>query len=82
MSRTGRRAPRAERLCALLDAGDHAAARAESRAVLADPEAAPQDRAAAEAALASLAPDRGAVAAGAAGIAVAVAIAAGLLLRR
>jgi hypothetical protein len=80
-ARTERRSPRAERLHALLDGGDHGAARAEAWAVLADPEASDRDRAAAKAALASLAPDRGVLAAGAAGVAVAIAIAAGVLLR-
>jgi hypothetical protein len=81
MSRTERLPPRAERIRVLLDAGDHAAARAEARAVLADPGAPDRERAAAGDALASLAPDRGVAAAGAIGAAVAIAIAAGLLLR-
>lgn len=81
MSRTERRLPRAERIRTLLEGGDHAAARAEARAVLADAEAPDRERAAAVEALASLAPDRGVLAAGAVGLAVAVAVAAGVLLR-
>ena len=80
--RSERRSPRAERMQALLDAGDHGGARAEAGAVLAEPEAPDRDRAAARAVLAALAPDRGVVAAGAIGVAVAVAIAVGVLLRR
>jgi hypothetical protein len=49
--------------------------------VLADEGASERERAAAEGALASLAPDRGVVAAGAAGVAVAVAILVSVLLR-
>ncbi|HET8538236.1 MAG TPA: hypothetical protein VFL83_00045 [Anaeromyxobacter sp.] len=79
MSRTERRP--AERLQALLDAGDHGAGRAEARAILADPDAPERARAAAADALASLAPDRGVVAAGALGVAAAIAVAAWLLLR-
>ncbi len=79
--RPDRRSPRAARIQALLDAGEHAAARAEARAVIADEQAPERDRAAARAALGSLAPDGGAVAAGVAGVAVAIAIVAGLLLR-
>jgi hypothetical protein len=81
MPRTERRPPRAERIDALLDAGDHAAARAEARAVLADAGAPERERAAAAEALASLAPDRGVVAAGLAGVAVAAAVLASVLLR-
>jgi hypothetical protein len=81
MPRTERRSQRAERLDALLDAGDHAAARAEARALLVDPAATDRERDAARDALASLAPDRGVVAAGALGIAAAIAIVAGVLLR-
>lgn len=81
MSRAERRPPRAERLRALLDAGDHAAARAEARAVCADAAATDRERAAAEEALASLAPDRGVVAAGAVGVAIALAVAISVLLR-
>lgn len=81
MSRSERRPPRAERIHALLESGDHRAARAEARAVLSDPAAAERERSAAEDALASLAPDRGVVAAGAVGVAVAVALALAVLLR-
>jgi hypothetical protein len=81
MSRKERRPPRAERIRSLLEAGDHRAARAEARAVLADEGAGPEEREAAAAALSSLSPDPGAVAAGAAGVAAAVAIAAAVLLR-
>lgn len=81
MSRSQRLPERAERIQALLDAGDHRRARAEARAVLADGAASERERGAAAEALASLAPDRGVVAAGAVGVAVAVAIAASVLLR-
>jgi hypothetical protein len=81
MSRAERRPPRAERIQGLVEAGDHGAARAEARAVLADPGAPERERAAAAEALASLAPDRGVVAAGAIGVAVALAVAASVLLR-
>ncbi len=81
MSRKERRAPRAERLRALLDAGDHAAARAEARAVLADEAASPDERRAAAAAFESLSPEPGAVAAGAIGVAAALAVALAVLLR-
>jgi hypothetical protein len=79
--RSERRSPRAERMQALLDAGDHGGARAEARGLLRDLDAPDRDRAAARAVLAALAPDRGVVAAGVAGIAVALAIAARVLLR-
>lgn len=76
MSRKDRgRTGRAERVRALLAGGDHAAAAAEARALLADPSSAEPERAAARAALDGLAPDRGAVLAGALAIAVAVAVA-------
>ncbi|HEX9051798.1 MAG TPA: hypothetical protein VF841_14805 [Anaeromyxobacter sp.] len=78
MSRSQRLPQRAE---ALLEAGDHRRARAEARGVLADPDASERERAAAAETLASLAPDRGVVAAGAVGVAVAVALAARVLLR-
>jgi hypothetical protein len=79
MARKERRSG-ADRLRALLEAGDHRAARAEARARLSDPSAAEADRAEAAAVLASLAPDRGAVLAGALGVAVAAAISAWTLL--
>ncbi len=81
MSRTQRLPDRAERIRALLEAGDHAGARDEARAVLADAGAPERERAAAAEALGSLAPDRGAVLAGAVGVAIAIALAAGVLLR-
>jgi hypothetical protein len=81
MSRKERRAPRAERIRGLLESGDHRAAAAEARAVLADGAATPDEREAAGAALASLAPERGAVAAGAAGVAVAIGLTLAVLLR-
>jgi hypothetical protein len=70
------RGGRAERVGALLEGGDHRAAAAEARLVLADPAASEPERAAARAALDGLAPERGAVIAGALGVAAAVAIAA------
>jgi hypothetical protein len=81
MSRKERRTSRAERLQGLLDAGDHAAARAEARAVLADQGAVPEERRAAAAALSSLSPEPGAVVAGAIGVAAAVALAVAVFLR-
>jgi hypothetical protein len=75
MARDRRKAAQAE-LAALLEAGDHRAARAAARARLAggapDPEA--------RAVLASLAPERGAVVAGMVGAALAVAVAAWTVL--
>ncbi len=76
MARKDRKAPEGDRLRALLDAGAHRRARAEARARL---QAAPDD-AEARAVLASLAPDPGAVVAGALGVAAAVAIAAWTIL--
>jgi hypothetical protein len=81
MSQSQRLQERAERIQALLDAGDHRRARAEARVVLGDAAASELERRAAAEAPASLAPDRGVVAAGAVGVAVAVAIAASVLLR-
>ncbi len=81
MSRRERRTARADRLRALLDAGDHRAARAEARLVLANPAAAEEERAAASAVLASLAPEPGAVAAGALGVAAGLALVVLVLLR-
>jgi hypothetical protein len=75
MARKERRTPGSERLRALLQAGDHRTARAEARARLADPSVPEVERAEAEAVLASLAPDRGAVLAGAIGVALSVAVA-------
>jgi hypothetical protein len=76
MARKDRKAPEGDRLRALLDAGQHRSARAEARARLA---LAPDDGEA-RAVLASLAPEPGAVIAGALGVAAAVAIAAWTLL--
>jgi hypothetical protein len=81
MSRKERRGPRAERIRTLLQAGDHAAARAEARATLHDPTASEPERTAASQALASLAPERGAVVAGVLGVAGALALSAFVLLR-
>jgi hypothetical protein len=80
MARKERRAPGAGRLRALLEQGDHRTAGAEARARLADPSAPEADRAEASAVLASLAPDPGVLAAGALGVAAAVAIAAWTIL--
>jgi hypothetical protein len=71
----------ADRLEALLELGDHAAARAEAARLLADPGSSEAARLAAREASARLAPERGAVLAGAAGVAVAAALAAWTLLR-
>jgi hypothetical protein len=81
MPRKERRASPADRIRTLLDAGDHRAARAEARALLADPAAADADRGNAAAALASLAPEPGAVVAGVLGVAAAVVLATLLVLR-
>jgi hypothetical protein len=81
MSRKERRASRAEGLQALIDGGDHGAARAEARAVLADGAASTEERRAAAAALSSLSPEPGAVVAGAIGVAAALAVAVAVLLR-
>jgi hypothetical protein len=74
MSRREKRGPRAERLRTLLEEGDHAAARAEARAVLAAPDAADSEREAAAAVLTSLDPDSGALIAGALGVAAAIVV--------
>lgn len=74
------KSPRGGRVQALLDAGDHRGARALAQAALADPAAGEAERAEAAAALASLVPDRGVIAAGALGVAVAVALAAWTLV--
>ena len=81
MARKERRAARAERLQALVDAGDLGAARAEARAMLAAAAAPPEERRAAAALLSSLSPEPGAVAAGAIGLAAALAVAVAVLLR-
>ncbi len=81
MSRKERRAPRVERIRALLEAGDHRAAGAEARALAADGGAPAEEREAAAGIVASLAPDRGALAAGAIGVAIAVGLAVAVLAR-
>jgi hypothetical protein len=80
MSRKERRAPRVERIRALLEAGDHRSAGAEARALAADASASEDERTAAAGILVSLAPDRGVVAAGALGVAVAIALAVVVLV--
>lgn len=62
----------ARRLEALLEAGDHRAAAAEARRALADAGSDDEERRAARAVLASLRPEPGAVAAGLAGVLVAL----------
>jgi hypothetical protein len=81
MSRKERRASRAERIRALLEAGDHAGARADAQAVLADAAAPEDERKAAADILSSLAPDRGVLAAGLLGVATAVVVALLVLVR-
>ncbi len=81
MSRKERRSPRAEPIRAALESGDHAAARAAARGILADPGASEEDRAAARDALASLRPEPAAAAAAAIGVVAAVVIAVLVLLR-
>jgi hypothetical protein len=76
MSRKQKAAATPSRLEALLASGDHRAAAREARAVLADPAAAPGERAQAAAALASLAPEPLALAFGLAGAVAALALAA------
>jgi hypothetical protein len=76
MARDRRKSAQGEALAALLEAGDHRAARALACARLAGGEPDPE----ATAALASLAPERGAVAAGIVGAAVAAAVAAWTVL--
>jgi hypothetical protein len=82
MARKDRRSTGQGRLRALLDAGDHRAARAEARALLGDPALPEADRVEASAVLASLAPDRGVLAAGLVGAAVAVALTIWTLVAR
>ena len=82
MSRKERRPDRSARLGALLERGDWGRARADGRAILADPAASEAERAAASEALRRLAPEPGALAVGAAGAAAFVLAAAlGLFLR-
>jgi hypothetical protein len=68
------------RLEALLETGDHRAARAESVRLLADPATPEADRAAAAEVLASLRPERAAVLVGLAGVVAAALITARVLL--
>jgi hypothetical protein len=68
-------------LAAALAGGDHRAARAEARGLLADPAAPEAERAEAARVLASLAPERAAVLCGAASLLVAIALAAWVLTR-
>ena len=68
-----------ERLEALVEAGDHAAARAEARRLVVDPAAPAADREAAAGLLRSLQPEGGAVGVGLAGLTLASAVAAWLL---
>jgi hypothetical protein len=70
----------AGRLAALLESGDHRAARAEAMALRADPTAPEADRVAAAEVLASLRPEPAAVAVGLAGAVAALLIAARVLL--
>ena len=80
MARKDRRTTGTGKLQALLEAGDHRAARAEALARLADPAATEAERAEASAVLASLAPDRGVLVAGLIAVAVAVALTVWTLL--
>lgn len=82
MSRKERKPERGGRLEALLGRGDWSAAGVEARAILADPGAGDADRTAAEEARARLRPEPGALAVGAAGLAILiVAVVLGLLVR-
>ena len=81
MARKDRARGQIERLGELLRSGDHRRARAEARAILADAEAPEPVRHEAAAVLASLAPDRGVVAAGVLGAAAAVALAIWTLVK-
>ncbi len=74
MSRKERARPRPDRLATLLASGAHRAAGRAARGTLAEPGSTPEERARAGAVLASLAPEPMAIAAGLAGLAVAVAI--------
>jgi DNA-binding LacI/PurR family transcriptional regulator len=81
MARKDKARGRAGRLEALLAAGDHGGARAEARALLADPEASGEEREAAAHLLASLRPEPAALACAAVSVALAVALAAWTLTR-
>jgi hypothetical protein len=76
MARKDRRPQAAQRLRALLEAGDHRRAREEARALAADAGADAAEREEAAAILSSLAPDRGVLAAGAVGVAIALVVTA------
>jgi len=80
MSRKERRAPRVEGIRALLEAGDHRAAGDAARALAADGSAPDDERAAAAAVLASLAPDRAAVAVGVLGVLAALVLSVAVLV--
>jgi hypothetical protein len=69
------RAARPERIAALLAEGAHRGARLEAEAVLADPQASPDEREAARGAILSLRPEPGALVVGAAGAVFALALA-------
>jgi hypothetical protein len=70
----------ASRLVALLEAGDHRAARAEAAALLSDAATPEAEKSAAAEVLASLRPEPAAVAVGLAGLAAALLITARLLI--
>jgi hypothetical protein len=74
MSRKERHRPSPDRLAALLASGAHAGAARAARAAPAEPGASEEERARAGSVLASLGPEPFAVAAGLAGVAVAIAI--------
>jgi hypothetical protein len=80
MSKGRRGSDAAERLAALLQAGDHGAARRLAARIVADPAANAEDREAAGETLARTAPDAAVVIAGALGIVAAVGVAAWVLL--
>lgn len=80
MAKKDRKSPGGGRLRALLDAGNHRAARAEARALLAGAATDEAERAEAAAVLASLAPDPGVALAGAVGVLLALALGAWTLL--
>jgi hypothetical protein len=80
MSKGKRERGAAARLEALLEAGDHRAARAEAAALLADASTPEADRGAAAGVLASLRPDRAAVVVGLAGVVAALLITLRVLL--
>jgi hypothetical protein len=79
MSRGRTRRGVGERLVALVEAGDHAAARAEAGRLVADPGTPEAERETAAGVLRSLQPDGGAVGVALAGLTLASAVAAWLL---